>query len=124
MKTRPGAECGSDHEVLLAKFRFKLEKVGKTTRSFRYDLNQIPYDFRVEVINTFKGLDLIHRVPEELCTEICDIVKEAVIKTITKNKKCNKAKWLSNEALQIAEERREAKVKEKRMGIVMAFMDQ
>ena len=111
MKTRPGAECGSDHEVLLAKFRFKLEKVGKTTRSFRYDLNQIPYDFRVEVINTFKGLDLIHRVPEELWTEVHDIVQEAGIKTIPKKKKCKKAKWLSEEALQTIEKRRERKGK-------------
>ena len=74
MKTRPGAECGSDHEVLLAKFRFKLEKVGKTTSPFRHNLNQIPYDYTVEVTNTFKRLDLIHRVPEELWTEVHDIV--------------------------------------------------
>ena len=65
-KTRPGADCGSDHELLIAKFRFKLKKVGKTIRPFRYDLNQIPYDYTVEVRNTFKGLDLIHRVPDEL----------------------------------------------------------
>ncbi|MES8402064.1 hypothetical protein U6Q53_12615 [Cutibacterium acnes] len=65
-KTRPGADCGSDHELLIAKFRLKLKKVGKTTRPFRYDLNQIPYDFKVEVTNRFKGLDLIDRVPEEL----------------------------------------------------------
>ena len=92
MKTRPGAECGSYHEVLFAKFRFKLKKVGKTTRSFRYDLNQIPYDFTAEVINRFKGLDLIHRVPEELRTEVHDIIQDAVIKTIPKKKKCKKAK--------------------------------
>ena len=69
-KTRPGADCGSDHELLIAKFRLKLKKVGKTTRPFRYDLNQIPYDYTVEVRNRFKGLDLIDRVPEELWTEV------------------------------------------------------
>ena len=77
--------------------------VGKTTRPFRYDLNQIPYDYIVEVTNRFKGLDLIDRVPEELWTEVCDIIQEAVIKTIPKKNKCKKAKWLSKEALQIAE---------------------
>ena len=87
-KTRPGADCGSDHELLIAKFRLKLKKVGKTTRPFRYDLNQIPHNFTVEVINRFKRLDLIDRVSEELCTEIHDIVQEAVIKTIPKKKKC------------------------------------
>ena len=74
MKTRPGADCGSDHELLIAKFRLKLNKVEKTTRPFRYDLNQIPYDYTVEVTNGFKGLDMIHRVPEELWMEVCDIV--------------------------------------------------
>ena len=78
-KTRPGADYGSDHELLVAKFRLKLKKVGKTTRPFRYDLNQIPYDYTVNVRNSFKGLDLIDRVPDELWTEICDIVQEAVI---------------------------------------------
>ena len=73
-KTRPGAECSSDHEPLIAKFRLKLKKVGKTTTPLRYDLNQIPYDYTVEVKNRFKGLDLIDRVPEELWTEVCDIV--------------------------------------------------
>ena len=73
-KTRPGAYCGSDHEVLIAKFRLKWKKVGKTTRPFRYDQNQIPYDYRVEVRNTFKGLDLIDRVPDELWTEVRHIV--------------------------------------------------
>ena len=87
-----------------------MKKVGKTTRSFRYDLNQIPYDYIVEVRNRFKGLDLIDRVPEELRTEVHDIVQEAVIQTIPKKKKCIKAKWLSDEALQIAEIR-EAKGK-------------
>ena len=110
-KTRPGADCGSDHELLIAKFRFKLKKVGKTIRSFRYDLNQIPYDYTVEVTGRLKGLDLIDRVPEELWVEVHDIVQEAVIKIIPKKKKCKKAKWLSEEALQIAEKRREGKGK-------------
>jgi len=83
-----------------------LKKVGKTTRPFRYDLNQIPYNYTVEVTNRFKGLDLIDRVPEELWMEIYDIVQEAVIKTISKKKKCKKAKWFSEEALQIAENRK------------------
>ena len=73
-KTRLGANCGSDHELLIAKFRFKLKKVGKTSRPFRYDINQITYDYTVEVANRFKGLDLIDRVPEELWTEVHDIV--------------------------------------------------
>ena len=110
-KTRPGADCGSDHELLIAKFRLKLKKVGKTTRPFRYDLNQITYDYTVEVTNRFKGLDLIDRVPEELWMEVRDIVQKAVIKTIPMEKKCKKAKWLSEEALQIAEKSREAKGK-------------
>ena len=97
-----GADCGSDPELLIAKFRLKLKKVGKTTRPFTYDLNQIPYDYTVKVTNRFKGLDLIDRVPEELWMEVCNIVQEAVIKTIPKKKKCKKAKWLSEEALQIA----------------------
>ena len=96
-------------ETLIAKFRLKLKKVGKTTRPFRYDLNQIPYDDTVEVRNRFKGLDLIDRVPDELWMEVYHIVQEAVIKTIPKKKKCKKAKWLSEEPLQIAVKRREAK---------------
>ena len=87
-----------------------MKKVGKTTRPFRYDLNQIPYDYPVEVRNRFKGLDLIDRVPEELCNEVRDIVEETGIKTIPLEKKCKKAKWLSGEALQIAV-KREAKSK-------------
>ena len=85
---RLGADCGSDHELLIAKFRHKLKKLGKTTRSFRYVLNQIPYNYTLEVRSSFKGLDLIDRVPEEPWTEVCDIVQEAVIKTIPKEKKC------------------------------------
>ena len=88
-----------------------MKKVGKTTRPFRYDLNQIPYDYTVEVRNRFKGLDLIYRVPDELWMEVCDIVKETGIKTIPVEKKCKKAKWLSGEALQIAVKRREVKSK-------------
>ena len=91
-KTRQGADCGSHHELLIAKIRLKLKKVGKTTRPFWYDLNQIPYDYTVEVTNTFKGLDLIDRVPDELWTEVHDIIQEAVIKNICKKKKYKKAK--------------------------------
>ena len=110
-KTRPGADCGSDHELLVAKFRLTLKKVGKTTRPFRYDLSQIPHDYTMEVRNRFKGLDLVDRVPDELWTEIRDIVQETGIKTIPMEKKCKKEKWLSEEALQIAVKRREAKSK-------------
>ena len=88
-----------------------MKKVGKTTRAFRYDLNQILYDYTVELTNRFKGLDLTDRVLEELWTEVSDIIQKAVIKTIPKKKKCKKAKWLSEEALKIAEKRREAKGK-------------
>ena len=100
---------GSDHELLSTKFRLKWKKVGKTTRPFRYDLNQIPYDYIMEVRNRFKVLDLIDRVPDELWTEVCDIVQETRIKTIPQKKKCKKAKWPSEEALQIAVKRREVK---------------
>ena len=91
-----------------------MKKVGKTTRPLRYDLNQIPYGYTVELTNRFKGLDLIDRVPEELWEEVCNTVQEAVTKTIPKEKKCKKAKWLSEEALQIAEERREVKGKKEK----------
>ena len=90
-----------------------MNKVGKTARSFRYDLNQIPYDYTVEVRNRLKGLDLIDRVPDELWMEVCDIVQETGIKTIPKKMKCKKEKWLSEKALQIAVKRREVKTKEK-----------
>ena len=91
-KQRPGADCGSDHELLTTKFRLKLKKVGKTVRPFRYDLSQIPYDYTVEGRNRFKGLDLIDRVPDELWTEVRDIVQETGIKTIPMEKKCKKSK--------------------------------
>ena len=91
-KTRLGADCGSDHELLIAKFRLKLKKVAKTTRPFRNALNQIPYDYTVEGRNRFKGLDLIDRVPEELWMEVRDIVQETGIKTIPIEKKYKKAK--------------------------------
>ena len=110
-KTRPGADCGSENELLIDKYRLKLKKLGKTPRSFRYDLNQIPYDYTVEMTNRFKGLDLTDRVSEELWTELHDIVQKTVIKTIPKKKKCTKPKWLSEEALKIAVKRREMKCK-------------
>ena len=86
-------DCGSDHELLIAKFRLTLKKVGKTTRPFKYDLNQIPYNYTVEVTKRFKGLELI-RVPDELCIEVHDIIQEAGIKTIPKKKKCKKGKMV------------------------------
>ena len=110
-KNKTRADCGSDHELLIAKFRLKLKKVGKTTRPFRYDLNQIPHDDAVEVRNRFKGLDLIDRVTEELWTEVCDIVKEAVIDAIPPKKETQKSKMAVWRALQIAVKRREVKSK-------------
>ena len=109
-------DCGSDHKLLIAKFRLKLKEVGKTTRPFRYDLKQIPYDYTVEVRNRFKGLDLIDRVPDELWTEVCDIVQETGIKIIpmkinAEKREREREKRLSEEALQIAVKRREAKSK-------------
>ena len=103
-KTRPGADCGLDHELLIAN-GLKLKKIGKTTGPCRYDINQIPYNFTVEVTNRFKGLDLIDRVPEKLWMEVRDIVQEAVTKTIPRKNKHKEAKWLSEESLQIAEKR-------------------
>ena len=97
-----------------------MKKVGKTTRPFRYDLNQILYDYRVEVRNRFKGLDLIDRVPNQVWLEVSDIVQETGIKTIPKKKKCKKAKWLSDEALQIAVKRKKAK-KQRRKGKIYPF---
>ena len=95
---RLGADCGSDHQLLIAKFRLKLKKIGETTRPFRYDLNQIPYDYTVEATNRFKALDLVDKLPEELWTKVCTIVQEVVTKIIPKKKKCKRAKWLSEEA--------------------------
>ena len=115
-KPRLGADCGSDHELLIAKFRLKLKKVGKTSRPFRYDLNQIPYDYTVEVTNRFKGLDLIDRVPEELWTEVHNIVQEAVMKTIPKKKKYKQ----SEEALQIAEKKKRSE-RQRRKGNIYPF---
>ena len=116
-KNKTGADYGSDHELLIAKFRLKLKTVGKTTRPFRYDLNQIPYNYTVEVRNRFQGLDLIDTVPEELWMEVRGIAQKTGINTIPKKKKCKKAKWLSEEALQIVVKRREEKTKEKRKDI-------
>ena len=107
-KTRLGADWDSDHELVIAKFRLKLKKVRKTTRSFRYGLNQIPNDYTMEMRNRFKGID------HELWMEVHDIVQETGIKTIPKNKKCKKAKWLSEEALKIAVKGREVKSKGKK----------
>ena len=115
-KARLGADCGSDRELLTAKFR-QIEE-SRETRPFRYDLNQVLYNFTVEVRNRCKGLDLIDRVPEKLWTEVRDIIQAAVIKTIPNKKKCKKAKWLSEEALQIAEKRREAKGKGEKEGYI------
>ena len=116
-KTRLGADYGSDHELLIAKFRLKLKKVEKTTSPFGYDLNQFPYDYTVEVTNRYKGLHLIDRVPEELWKEVCDTVQEAGTKTIPNKKKRKKAKRLSEEALQTAEKEETRKAKEKRKDI-------
>ena len=110
-KNKTEAVYGSDHEFLISKFRLKLKKVWKTTRPYRYNLNQLPYEYTAEVRDRFNGPDQIDRVPDELWTEVCDIVQETEIKTIPKKKQCKKAKWLSEEALQIAVKRREAKSK-------------
>ena len=93
-KIRPGADCDPDHELLISRFRLKLSKIGETTRPFKYDLNQIPYDYTLGMTNRFKGLDLVDKVPEELWMEVCNIVQEVVIKTISKKKKCKKAKMV------------------------------
>ena len=98
-KRRLGADCDTDHEFLIAKFRLKLRKVWKNPGQFRYDLNQISYDYTVEVRNRFKRLTLIDRVPDEIWMEVHDIVQKAVIKIIPEKKKYKRAKWLSEEAL-------------------------
>ena len=113
-KNKPGTDCGSDHQLLIAKFKLKLKKAGKTTRLARYNSSKILYEYTLEVINRFKGLDLVNRGLEELWIEVHDIVQEAVNKIIPKEKKSKKAKWLSEEALQIAEERRQGKSKGER----------
>ena len=113
-KTRLGAASSTAHELLIAKFRFKLKKVGKNTRPFRYDVNPIPYDYTVEVRNRFKGLHLTDRVPHKLWTEVRDIVQETGIQIISIEKKCQKAKGLFGEALQIVVKRREAKSTEEK----------
>ena len=118
-KKRLGVGCGSDHELLIAKFRLELKKIGKTTRPFRYDPNQILYEYTLEVKNRFKGLDLIDRMPDELWTEVRDIVQETGIKTIPKKKKCKKAKWLSGEALHSCENKRCEK--QRRKGKIFPF---
>ena len=102
------------HQLLIVNFRLKLKKVAKTTRPSKYDLNQIPYDYTMEGTNGFKGLDLVNRMPEELWTEVCNTGQEAVIKTIPKKKKCKQVKWLSEEALKIADKSREEKNKGER----------
>ena len=96
-RNKMGADCDSDHELLFAKFRLKLNKIGKTNISCMYDLNQTSYDYTVEVINKFKGIDLVEGEPEELRMEVRNIVQEEVTKIILKKKKCKKAKWLSEE---------------------------
>ena len=106
-KNKTRRDCGSDHELFIAKFRLKSKTVGKTTRPLRYDLNQIPHNYTVEMRNRFKGLDLIDSMPEELWMEVHNIVQKVVIKTIPKKKKWKKANWLSAEALQIAKKRHE-----------------
>ena len=116
-KTRPGADCVSDHELLIAKFRLKLKKVGKTTRPFRHDLNQITYGYTVEVTDRFKGLGLIDRVPGELWTEVHDIVKEAVIKPIPMEKKCKTANGCLRRPYKYLRKEEKQKAKEKRKDI-------
>ena len=120
VKTRPGADCGSDHELLIAKFRIKLKKVGKTVRPFRHDLNHIAYDYTVEVTNRLKGLDLIDRVPNELWTEVHDIAQEMGIKTIPKKKKCKKSKMAVWGGLTNSCEKKRSK-KQRRKGKIFLF---
>ena len=116
-KSRPEADCGSYYELLIAKFRLKLKKLGKRTKPFRYDLNQIPYNYTVQVTIRFMGLYLIDRVYHELWTEVCDIVQDTGNETIPREKKCKKAKLLSEQALQTAVKRREGKSKREKKDI-------
>ena len=118
-KTRPGDDCGSDHELLITKSRLKLKKVGKTARPFRYDLNQIPYDYTEEVRNRFKGLDLIDRVPDELWNEVRDIVQETGIKTIPMEKEMQKSKMAVWRSLTNSCEKKRGK-KQRRKGKIQA----
>ena len=99
VKTRPGTDCSSDHDLFITKIRLKLNKERKTTRPLKYDLNQIIYDYSVEVTSRLKGSDLIDRVPEERWMEVCNIAQESVTKTIPKKKKCKNVKSLSEKAL-------------------------
>ena len=118
-KTRPGADCGSDHERFIVKFRFKLKKIAGTTKPFRYDLNHITYNYTAEVTNRFNGLDLVDRVPNELWMGVHDTVQEKGIKTTPKEKTCKKAKWLSEVALKIAVKRKVKK--QRRKGQIYPF---
>ena len=117
-KTRLGADCGSNHELFIAKITLKLKKVRKTTRPFRYDLKQSPYDYTVEMTNRFKGLDLKERVPEELWKKVYNIEQEAKIKTIPKKKKYKKAKWLLRRPYKELRKEEKLKAKEKRKDIL------
>ena len=120
-KIRPGADCGSHNEFLIVKFRLKLKKVGKTTRPLSYDLNQIPYDYKVEVRNRFKGLDLIDRVPEDLWTEVHDLVREAVIKTFMKKKKRKRQNGCLRRPYKYLRKEEKLKAKEKRKDITISM---
>ena len=116
-ETKLGSDCGSNQQLFTAKFRFKLKKVRETTRSFRYDINQIPYDYKMEVTNRFKGLDLVDRVPQELWTEFHNTVQEMVSKTIAMKKKCKKAKWLFRRPYKQLRNEEKQKAMEKRKDI-------
>ena len=116
-KIRPGVDCGLDHQHLIAKFKLKLKKVAKTTRPFRYDLNQIPYDYTVEAMNRFQGLDLVDRVSKELWMDVCNTVQEVVTKTIPKEKKYKKASGCLSRLYKQLRKEETLKAKEKRKDI-------
>ena len=118
-KNKTVADYGSDHELLIAKFRLKLKTVGKTTSPFRYDLNQIPYDYTVEVRNRFKGLDLIDRVPDGLWTEVCDIVQETGIRTIPKKRNAKKQNGCLRRPYKYCEKKR--RKRQRRKGKIFPF---